>query len=175
MSRDEKTLPRRSALKALALAPLAAAAVPSLVGCGGGESEGGGGGSTGPSGNSESFTLTVGDAIGYDVNELRCGAGDEVTVTVNHTGSMSAEAMGHNFVLLAAGVDVAAFATAAIGATDTGYIPADRESDVIAHTNIVGGGASDSVTFQAPAAGTYKYICTFPGHYMNMQGDFIVS
>jgi azurin len=26
------------------------------------------------------------------------------------------------------------------------------------------------VTFTAPAAGDYPYICTFPGHYMTMRG-----
>jgi len=144
-------------------------------GGGGGEEAPSGGGGVGPSGESVSFTLTVGDTLGYDVNQMRCGAGDEVTVTVNHTGSMDATAMGHNFVLLDQGVELPAFGAAATRAADTGYIPAEFESRVIAHTNVVGGGESDSVTFQAPAAGTYKYVCSFPGHFASMQGDFIVS
>ncbi|HJL18809.1 MAG TPA: plastocyanin/azurin family copper-binding protein [Sandaracinaceae bacterium LLY-WYZ-13_1] len=46
---------------------------------------------------------------------------------------------------------------------------------MIAHTGLVGGGESDSVTFQAPSPGTYNHICSFPGHYATMNGDFIVS
>ncbi|MEM6956882.1 MAG: plastocyanin/azurin family copper-binding protein [Myxococcota bacterium] len=165
---------RRQFTLALAAAPLAGSI---LGGCGGEEEESGGGGGGGGGGNAApvSIMLTVGDALGYDQNQLAAGAGAQVTVTVNHTGSMDANAMGHNFVLLAQGVDMAAFATAAMSATETNYVPADRASDVIAHTQIVGGGEQDSVTFTAPAAGTYKYLCTFPGHYSAMNGDFVVS
>ncbi|HJL18810.1 MAG TPA: hypothetical protein RMH99_24320 [Sandaracinaceae bacterium LLY-WYZ-13_1] len=41
------------------------------------------------------------------------GAGDEVTVTIQHTGSMPKTSMGHSFVLLAQGVEMADFGAAA--------------------------------------------------------------
>lgn len=117
--------------------------------------------------------LSAGDTIAFSANEIRVQAGKKVTVNLTHTGKMPAEAMGHNFVLLAQGVDRNAFGLKAVGATDTGYIPAGDE--VIAHTKVVGGGESDSVTFDAPPPGTYQFICSFPGHYGVMYGAFIVE
>ena len=58
-------------------------------------------------------------------------------------------------------------------AAATDYIPADEESKkmIVAHTKILGGGESQTITFTAPAeAGDYPYVCTFPGHFALMQG-----
>ena len=167
-----KPLSRRAATRALLLTPFAGGALASLVGCGG---EDGGGDGTEPSGEERSFTLSVGDTPAFDITEMRVGAGDEVTVTITHTGELPATSMGHNFVLLQPGVTPSDFASAAAQATDSGYIPPGREGDIIAHTGLVGGGESDSVTFRARAHGSYKYLCSFPGHFASMQGDFIVS
>ncbi|HRN94472.1 MAG TPA: plastocyanin/azurin family copper-binding protein, partial [Chitinophagales bacterium] len=84
-------------------------------------------------------------------------------------------AMGHNFVLLAQGTDLAKFATAAVAAKDNDYIPADLASSVIAHTKTIGGGETTEVEFPAPAAGTYDFLCSFPGHSAMMKGKFIVE
>ena len=81
--------------------------------------------------------------------------------------------MGHNFVLLKKGVSLRDFAESAITAKENDYIPAG--TDFIAHTGLIGGGESSSVTFDAPAAGTYDFLCSFPGHYGIMRGKFIVE
>jgi len=39
----------------------------------------------------------------------------------------------------------------------------------------VGGGESDTIEFEAPPEGEYDYICSFPGHYQQMQGKLVVS
>ncbi|MNR67194.1 Azurin [compost metagenome] len=47
------------------------------------------------------------------------------------------------------------------------------DARVIAHTKVIGGGQSDSVTFDVSklAAGTdYTYFCSFPGHFALMKG-----
>ena len=77
--------------------------------------------------------------------------------------------------LLKAGVDMAKFASEAIKAKDTDYIPAARKGDIVAHTKVIGGGESVTITFDAPAAGTYDFLCSFPGHYAIMKGKFIVE
>ena len=46
---------------------------------------------------------------------------------------------------------------------------------MIAHTDMVGGGESSTITFTAPAAGEYPYICSFPGHFGLMTGKLIVK
>lgn len=121
------------------------------------------------------LTLNAGDDMKFDVTDLTVKAGQTVKLTLNHTGKAPAAAMGHNFVLLADGTDMEAFAKAAIAAKDNDYIPKDMESSVIAHTKTIGGGESTQIEFPAPAAGTYQFLCSFPGHHGTMQGTLTVE
>lgn len=121
------------------------------------------------------INLTGNDQMQYNLKTIEATAGNTVRVNLKHIGQMAKNIMGHNFVLLKAGVDLGEFAAAAINAKDTDYVPKSKEDQVIAHTSVVGGGESTFVEFTAPAAGTYKFLCTFPGHYVTMQGDFIVK
>ena len=120
-----------------------------------------------------SLELNGSDQMQYDVTELKVSENFMVTLTLNHTGQLPKQSMGHNFVLLKEGTDVTEFAVNAIAAVDTDYIPAG--DDVIAHTKMLGGGESDTITFMAPPKGTYDFICSFPGHYGIMKGKFIVE
>jgi azurin len=113
------------------------------------------------------------DLMQYNTDKLEVIEGQIVTLTLKHVGKMSVDAMGHNWVLLAAGTDVPAFGTAAVSAKTTGYIPEDMKEMVIANTQTIGGGEETSVTFTAPSAGYYTFICSFPGHYGVMQGSFV--
>ncbi|MEM6879410.1 MAG: plastocyanin/azurin family copper-binding protein, partial [Bacteroidota bacterium] len=109
----------------------------------------------------------------YDKSLLRVKEGQQVTLVLTHTGEMSKSLMGHNFVLLKKGTDIDRFAAEAQLAVSTDYIP---ESDaIIAHTEMIGGGETTRVVFDAPAKGSYDYICTFPAHYGLMRGKFLVE
>lgn len=120
------------------------------------------------------ITLNSNDAMKFDMSEIKAMEGQTVVLTLNHTGKLPKEAMGHNFVLLNQGVVMADWATEAVKAKDNDYIPNDGK-DVIAHTKTIGGGESTTVTFTAPAKGTYDFLCSFPGHYAMMNGKFIVE
>ena len=120
-------------------------------------------------------TIEANDAMQYDKKVIEVKAGTKVKLTLKNVGQMPVEAMGHNWTLLDQGVDLVAYATAAIAAKDNGYQPADRYADPIIYTKIIGPGESETIEFDAPAPGTYKYLCTFPGQYGQMQGDFIVK
>ena len=115
------------------------------------------------------------DAMQFDLKEIKVKAGQKVKLTLTHSGKLAKAAMGHNWVLLKPGTDVAAFGSKAAAARETEYIPKSEEASIIAHTKLVGGGESDTVEFTAPAKGTYTYICSFPGHYALMKGTFIVE
>ena len=83
--------------------------------------------------------------------------------------------MGHNFVLLKPGTVITEFSIkAAEAGQDADWIPEDGK-DVIVHTKMIGGGESTAITFMAPEAGTYDFICSFPGHSALMKGKFIVE
>ena len=83
--------------------------------------------------------------------------------------------MGHNWVLLKAGTDVAAFAAAAATAKDTDYVPASMKDKVIASIPVLGPKKSGEASFKAPAAGEYTFICSFPGHFALMKGTLTVK
>ena len=119
--------------------------------------------------------VTANDQMMYNVKTIEVPAGSTVKVNFKHIGQMPKETMGHNFIILKPGVDMAQFAAKAMTAKDTDYIPADELNNIIAHTKLLGGGESTSIEFPAPAPGTYKFMCSFPGHYVQMQGDFIVK
>jgi azurin len=54
------------------------------------------------------------------------------------------------------------------------YIP--RTDDVLLYTDIVGPHDDFTISFRAPATpGRYPYLCTFPGHWMVMNGEMIVK
>ncbi|MEZ4857489.1 MAG: azurin [Flavobacteriaceae bacterium] len=125
--------------------------------------------------NSVNVALTGNDMMQYDKNEIKVKAGQEVTLTFRHIGKLDKKVMGHNFVLLAQGVDMTEFGAKASEAGETSdWIP-EGGKDVIAHTKMLGGGESTSITFTAPATGTYDFICSFPGHVAMMKGKFIVE
>jgi azurin len=115
------------------------------------------------------------DVMQYDKKELAVPATcKEITVTLHHAGKQPREAMGHDWVLVKT-ADLAAVAQAGIGAglANNYLVPGDRR--VLAHTKVIGGGESTSVTFSGSLlskGGDYSYLCTFPGHSALMHGKF---
>ncbi len=118
--------------------------------------------------------LTGNDQMQYNLNEIKVKAGEKVRLTLTHVGQLPENAMGHNFVLLKQGTDVVDFAQKAATASGNDYIPEGTDA-VIVHTEMIGGGEETTIEFTAPEPGTYEYICSFPGHYIQMRGNFIVE
>jgi azurin len=115
------------------------------------------------------------DLMQYDRKELAVPATcREITVTLHHAGKQPREAMGHDWVLVKT-ADLAAVDQAglAAGLADNYVRPGDQR--VLAHTRVIGGGETTSVTFPASIlrkGGDYSYLCTFPGHSALMHGKF---
>ncbi len=160
---------RRGFLKSLALAGGAVAGGALLSACGGGAA-------TPAAPAAAPVTLEIGskgDELAYDKTTLEAPAGSKITLKLKNNAS---EASGnkHNWVLAKA-ADADLVAVDGIGAGDAaGYLKAD-DKRVIAFVKMVGPGQSGEVTFDAPAAGTYTYICTFPGHNVNMKGTLTIK
>lgn len=125
-----------------------------LAACGGGASSG--------AANGAIEVGTDGENLAYNNVALTAKAGEKVSVTFKNNST----AQSHNFLLVNGGDDVAtAVDEAAAEAGDAaGYVPADA-TNIIAHSALLAPGASETVEFTAPAAGTYTFICTYPGHY----------
>lgn len=119
--------------------------------------------------------ITANDAMSYSTRKIEVPAGTKVELTLTHTGKLPKAGMGHNVVILKQGTNKKAFANMAMAASKTDYIPPKMKDAIIAHTKLLGGGESDTITFDAPAPGEYDYLCSFPGHYVAMSGKLIVK
>lgn len=126
--------------------------------------------------NSEMVEVRIegNDKMQFNKDKITVPSGKTIKLTLVHVGELPEKVMGHNVVILKKGTDVQKFATEAINFANNNYVPKNAEN-VIAHTEIIGGGESTTIEFEAPEPGTYTFICSFPGHYVNMQGAFVVE
>ena len=118
------------------------------------------------------------DQMSFSAKELSVAADcTEVKLTMHHVGKMAKNVMGHNWVVTKT-PDYQAVAQDGMKAgLDHDYLPAD-DARIIAHTKLLGGGESDSVTFSLEgleAGGDYTFFCSFPGHWAIMHGKFVIG
>lgn len=128
----------------------------------------------GGGGPAEVTIQPVDNEMKYAQTSFTVEAGQEVTIVFENTAT--SEAMHHNVVVLTSDddEDVNRVGQAAMTAADTDYIPDDPT--ILAHTPMSVPGETVRVTSTAPSEpGTYRYICTFPGHYVMMQGTMTVT
>jgi azurin len=118
--------------------------------------------------------LTADDQMRFNANRIEAKAGQKLKVELKNAGALPKQAMGHDFVLLQSGSDLAAFGTKAATARDTDYLPSNAP-EVLAHTKLLGPGESDTVELPDLKAGTYPFLCSFPGHYALMKGELVVA
>tara|TARA_B100000900_G_scaffold327066_1_gene287125 strand:+ start:1951 stop:2424 length:474 start_codon:yes stop_codon:yes gene_type:complete len=114
------------------------------------------------------------DQMRFNLSEITVKQGQTVVLTLKHVGKLPKAAMGHNWVLLQPDTDLATFAMKSMKARDNEYVPTEAP-EVVVNTILLGGGEETTIEFDAPAPGTYSFICSFPGHYALMQGTFIVE
>lgn len=123
-------------------------------------------------------TIDGTDAMQYDVGSIIVPAScSKFTINLKHTGTMAITAMGHNVVIAKASdmAGVAADGMAAGAAAD--YVKAG-DARVVAHTKLVGGGQTTSISFDPKKikdGGPYAFFCSFPGHDAMMKGTISVG
>ena len=113
----------------------------------------------------------VGDQMLFEQTELAVAAGETVRIVFENTAT--SPAMQHNVLLLSDRDAVNRVGIAALEAAASDYVPEDEA--ILAATPLAQPGQTVEVTFTAPETpGAYVYVCTFPGHYMMMQGTLTV-
>ena len=126
-----------------------------------------------PVAGGNALIVTAKDAeFAFNPTELTAKSGATVTLTFNNTS-----ALNHNFILIKddptilAKVDAGADVAGEAG----GYVPTDK-TDIVATTKLLIPGASETITFTAPAPGKYLYFCTYPAHLEGgMKGSLTVN
>ncbi len=121
-------------------------------------------------------TIEGNDAMQYNADSITIPAScTQFTITLKHAGAMAVNVMGHN-VVVAREADMAGIAADGMSLTPEHVKPDDAR--IIAHTRMVGGGESASVTFDVAKVkdgGPFKFFCSFPGHLALMQGNLVVQ
>jgi azurin len=138
--------------------------------CGGGASTPAGG--TGGSGPTTIEIASAGENLAFDKTALTATAGQQITIKFKNNSTVQQ----HNWVLVKGGNDISqAVATEGLTAgADKNYLPSDT-SNIVASTPLANANETVEVAFAAPAAGTYEFICTVPGHFPLMKGTLTVN
>ncbi|MDR2853324.1 MAG: azurin [Burkholderiaceae bacterium] len=122
--------------------------------------------------------ITGNDAMKFDKATMTVPAScKNFTVTLKHIGKMAKSVMGHDWVLSTA-ADEQSVVTESMGAGPSKDYLNPSNPKIIAHTKMIGGGESTSVTFpvsKLKAGEQYAYFCTFPGHAALMRGTLTLT
>ncbi|CAN5190546.1 hypothetical protein BH23BAC3_BH23BAC3_33190 [soil metagenome] len=107
--------------------------------------------------------------LSYDITEIRAEAGSELTIQYINTSTMP-----HNVVFVNTEGDIMTVGVAALQAYENEYIPEDEMDKIFGYTSLAVPGDTVEVKITVPEKpGSYPYICTYPGHFTQMQGRLI--
>lgn len=118
------------------------------------------------------------DAMQFNTKSIAIPSScSDFKITMNHVGKMPVAAMGHNVVITSSGNMAGVVADGMAAGLEAGFLKPDDER-VIAHTELIGGGETTSVSFPVSdlqAGESYKFFCSFPGHSALMNGTVSVE
>ena len=121
-------------------------------------------------------TIEANDAMQYNVDAIAVPAScTQFTINLKHAGALAANVMGHNLVV-AKEADMAAIVSDGAGSAPE-FVKAG-DARIVAHTKMIGGGESSSVTFDVAKikdGGPFKFFCSFPGHVSLMKGSIQIQ
>ena len=112
----------------------------------------------------------VGDQLLFNTGSYTVSEGATVVLTLDNSSTI----FQHNWVVVQNGTKDAVAAAGALAGPTNDYVPTG-DDQVVANTRLLNPGETGEVRFTAPPAGTYQFVCTFPGHNFTMFGDFIVT
>ena len=128
--------------------------------------------------NNCSTEIEANDAMQYNVGSITVPSScSNFKITLKHTGKLPVASMGHDVIVTRQSDMQAVDQESASAGLDNGYIKAG-DSRIIAHTKLIGGGETASVSFpisKIKNGGPYVFFCSFPGHSALMHGTISVQ
>jgi len=124
-------------------------------------------------------SLEIGTASGatefkYDKEALEAPAGSKIRLKFSNKTD-SKDEIGHNWVLVKPGQEESVLANGIAAGDDKDWLQED-DPGIIAHTSLIEGDQTNTITFDAPAPGSYTFLCTFPDHYKGgMKGTLTIN
>ncbi len=119
-------------------------------------------------------TIVIGTQPGlkFDKQTITVKAGSKIKLTFKNSDDMM-----HNLVIVMPGTANAVGEQAlnlGVQGSKLNYIP--NSKNVLFHTKVLSANTNDTIYFTAPLKpGKYTYVCTYPGHYLVMQGTLEVT
>ena len=107
----------------------------------------------------------------YDLKEIHVPAGSTVKLEFINEGTDVS--MQHNFVLIETGSADSVAKAGLVAGADMNYVP--KMPEVLVSANVLLPGTKTEIIFPAPGKGEYDFICTYPGHYLKMNGKLFVD
>jgi putative heme-binding domain-containing protein len=129
---------------------------------------------TKPIDGARAVTIRTGTNLSYETREFRVQAGEAVQLTL-----VNPDVVPHNWALAKPGSlsRVGRLANQLIADPDAvvrQYIP--ESDDILVWTDVVLPREEFTISFEAPReAGRYPFLCTFPGHWLVMNGEMVVE
>jgi azurin len=125
----------------------------------------------------KSVAITANDSMKFSVTSFTAKPGEVVRVELKNQGTLPKSVMAHNWILLKAGRDGAAYSSAAASSKEENYEPKALANDVLASIGLLGPKETGEVTFTAPTVpGDYVYLCSFPAHFqVGMHGVMTIK
>ena len=124
--------------------------------------------------DARAIRIETGSNLSYQTRTFRVRAGEPIELTLSNP-----DVVPHNWALVKPGTlqrvgDLANRLISDPEAVVRQYIP--DSTDVLAYTNVVLPRDEFTIYLQAPRQpGRYPYLCTFPGHWLIMNGEMIVE
>ncbi len=123
---------------------------------------------------SRTIVVVAGKNLSFEPRTLTARPGEAIRLQFSNP-----DVVPHNWALIQPGKlsEVGELANKLIAHPDAArlqYIP--RTDAILAYTNLTEPGADATISFRAPTEpGRYPFLCTFPGHWMVMNGEFIIG
>jgi azurin len=124
--------------------------------------------------NARSLTVKAGQNLTFQPRTLRARAGEPLRLTF-----VNPDVVPHNWALVKPGAlervgDRVNRLVAEPDAAARHYVP--QTDDVLFYTDVVSPERQFTIYFRAPQQkGRYPFLCTFPGHWMVMNGELVVE
>jgi len=119
-------------------------------------------------------TITLGTTPGmrYDQAQIEAKPGQKIRLIFNNYDDMQ-----HNLVIVKPGaMDKIGLAAAKLGINGNKFNYVPKDNNVLFHTGILQPSSNESIYFEVPPfEGRYGFVCTMPGHYVIMRGEFVVK
>lgn len=124
--------------------------------------------------NGPDITITIGTKPGlkYDLTDFEVRPNAKVKLVF-----VNEDDMQHNLVIvLPNSMDEIGQRAMKLGLDGSAmdYVP--KSSKVLFHTKLLQPRSQETIYFTAPdQEGNYGYVCTYPGHYLSMRGNMVIS